>query len=55
MKCPNCNYEIEGEYFTCERSCDFTEVWWCDNCGAIALAYNGDVEEENFNIPIKEK
>lgn len=52
IKCPNCDCEISSEFYNCEMSCDSVQVWWCDNCGSIALSYDGnDPDDDDFVVP----
>lgn len=52
ITCPNCDYEISSEFFCCDYGCDSTEIWWCDNCGSVAICYNGnEPEEDDWVVP----
>jgi ribosome-binding protein aMBF1 (putative translation factor) len=52
ITCPNCGYEINGEYFSCEFSCDSTEIYWCEECGAIAIGWNEYTPDDNeWQVP----
>lgn len=56
INCPNCGYEIDGEYFECSYNCSSTEIWWCDECGAIAYGWKGYPPDENdWILPNREK
>lgn len=50
MKCPNCNNKIEDNYFECEHRCSYEEIWWCSNCGAICVSWDGKITE-NWDLP----
>lgn len=50
--CPNCKNEIEYEYYECSRKCTSNDIWWCENCGAIQICYNGELPEKgDWEIP----
>lgn len=44
--CPRCKNEIEYEHYECSYRCGSDDLWWCDKCGAIAIAWNGEPPEE---------
>jgi hypothetical protein len=48
IECPNCGCEISSEFF----DCDSNQIWWCDNCGSIALGYdNNEPDADDWVVP----
>jgi hypothetical protein len=48
-----CGNKIDDEHFTCERRCSSSEVWWCEECGAIAIVHDYEIPQpEEFIRPL---
>ena len=48
-----CGHKIEFSYHDCEFRCSSNQVWWCDECGAIAIGYNDEIPQPDEFIKPK--